>query len=490
MQMLGKGKTQELSRARREIVKLGKEAVPALLEALSAHRSSVVRRNVALILGEIGCRDAVPCLLKALGDRSHPVRCNAAIALGLIGDKRAVPLLLKKLRSTSWELRLNSAVSLGWINEPKAAEPLLRLLRDENETVRKGAAFALGEMRDPVVRKALLNLLWDEGPPPLEAAVALTFQGDMNGFYFVQGIDSYHYETHVIKSRKNETSPSKLRATEAFDLGNLFYHSQMFPAALSEYQRALAIDSRRPSQGSIAFLNNMGNSFRQIGFLDQSLFFYLLALKLDPERLTVKFNASIAETGIQIQEIIKASIVRFLQSSEGKKLTVPGSVQQFMDSLRDHYLDLHGAGFSQRVQQRVNHLMRIFLCLGYRTMYGFMKFQGKEPYRASGEVPHEFLLEHLQPLADLFLEHQPLLGIYVLVKNLSQELRSVIPSRTRVKKHLPMAEGLAPFPAPSQVAREEEYLADAVLDQFFLYGFLVALIREMWGALHCPLSLN
>ncbi|HEX8686516.1 MAG TPA: HEAT repeat domain-containing protein, partial [Pyrinomonadaceae bacterium] len=54
-----------------------------------------VRRAAAVSLGQIGGREAVPALVEALADERAPndVRREAARALGLIGDPAAAPAL-------------------------------------------------------------------------------------------------------------------------------------------------------------------------------------------------------------------------------------------------------------------------------------------------------------------------------------------------------------------------------------------------------------
>ena len=55
-----------------------------------------VRRHTAQMLGGMmgeAAKDAVPALVKALGDEDEQVRLNALMALGVIGDPGAVPVL-------------------------------------------------------------------------------------------------------------------------------------------------------------------------------------------------------------------------------------------------------------------------------------------------------------------------------------------------------------------------------------------------------------
>ena len=103
------------------LTKMGKDAVPVLIQALQDPDVSV---RVALPLGQIGTPDAikaansaVPTLIQALQDPD--VRLNAALALGQIGTpdaiKEAVPALIKALQDRNKWVRANAAEALKQI---------------------------------------------------------------------------------------------------------------------------------------------------------------------------------------------------------------------------------------------------------------------------------------------------------------------------------------------------------------------------------------
>ena len=78
--------------ARRELVNMGNQAVPHLIEALSNKRHWV-RWEAAKALGQIGDKAATEALVKALEDDEFDVRWLAAEALINIGKKSLKPLL-------------------------------------------------------------------------------------------------------------------------------------------------------------------------------------------------------------------------------------------------------------------------------------------------------------------------------------------------------------------------------------------------------------
>lgn len=78
--------------ARRELVRMGTEAVPALIEALK-HPRQWVRWEAAKALGMIGDPAATEALVKAMEHNPFDVRWVAAEALVSLGDEVVVPLL-------------------------------------------------------------------------------------------------------------------------------------------------------------------------------------------------------------------------------------------------------------------------------------------------------------------------------------------------------------------------------------------------------------
>jgi len=109
--LLSETDSQKHQSAMMEIVKIGKPAVPALVEALEIKRKEYKGihepqnikfcENIAVILGEIGDTSAVPALISELESPLSIDKSYAAIALGKIGDERAVPALIAAVHSAS-----------------------------------------------------------------------------------------------------------------------------------------------------------------------------------------------------------------------------------------------------------------------------------------------------------------------------------------------------------------------------------------------------
>jgi HEAT repeat protein len=98
--------------ARRLLVAMGREAIPALADTL-VHISVYARGQAATAMGEIGDPTAAPALVKALEDDQVSVRLMAAEALIKLG-KPALPALLNALmvRATSYRLRRGAQIVL------------------------------------------------------------------------------------------------------------------------------------------------------------------------------------------------------------------------------------------------------------------------------------------------------------------------------------------------------------------------------------------
>ena len=86
-------------------------------------KNSDVRKAAAVALGEIGSKEAVPHLIKALKDKKWYVRKAAAEALGKIGSKEAVPHLAKALKDEDRDVRRAAVQALKEIEwQPQSQE--------------------------------------------------------------------------------------------------------------------------------------------------------------------------------------------------------------------------------------------------------------------------------------------------------------------------------------------------------------------------------
>jgi HEAT repeat protein len=131
--------------------RIGKPAVPALIDALADRWQESRQSVVARTLGRIGpaAAEAVPALAHELTSENANVRQAAAEGLGQIGPpaEPAVPALIQLLTDRLPDSRQAAAVALARVgkSDPAAIPPLIQLLPDRSDEVRDGAVEALAK---------------------------------------------------------------------------------------------------------------------------------------------------------------------------------------------------------------------------------------------------------------------------------------------------------------------------------------------------------
>ncbi|MCC6746448.1 MAG: HEAT repeat domain-containing protein [Deltaproteobacteria bacterium] len=130
--------------ARVALVRIGQPAVKPLLEAMQGKdralegmakelkfADGVVLNKTAIVLGDLGAKDAVPALLEQLGKASPTETKVAGVieGLGKIGDERAVEPLVKLLLNgkVDYKIRQQAAQALTVLGSKKAIAPLLEV---------------------------------------------------------------------------------------------------------------------------------------------------------------------------------------------------------------------------------------------------------------------------------------------------------------------------------------------------------------------------
>jgi len=176
--------------AARELIKLGADSVPLLVDALQTHDPNliltiqhilaripsaapalmkilatahpIVRGRVAEIFGISKDTSAIPALLDALKGEYFTVRSRAALALGNIGDARAIPALLPLLKDAEAEVRSAACVAIARFCDPTTFDDITTILLDDPIIeVRQSAARALGETKHPAALPFLMEALRD-----------------------------------------------------------------------------------------------------------------------------------------------------------------------------------------------------------------------------------------------------------------------------------------------------------------------------------------
>jgi HEAT repeat protein len=153
--------------AARELIKMGDDAVPPLIDALQTQDL-----NLILFYQHILARipSASPHLIKTLGTAHPIVRGRAAEVFSISKDKSAIPALLEAVKGEFFTVRSRAALALSAIGDARVIPALFPLLKDRDDEVRIAACVAIGKFRDPSTFDEITNVLLDD--PKIEVRQA------------------------------------------------------------------------------------------------------------------------------------------------------------------------------------------------------------------------------------------------------------------------------------------------------------------------------
>jgi HEAT repeat protein len=181
------GSREEVAKS---LIKMGKEAVPALIQALRLRPDD--GWLICEVLGEIRDERAIDALIEAYQDDTFPSRSSAAIALGkfkketildmFISDlgnipsdgpsppvegiisygKGAIDALIDVIERGEGRARYEAISALGGIPDSRSVKQLMRVLQNDADDVnRVEAAVGLGQLADAKSLDALINAIKD-----------------------------------------------------------------------------------------------------------------------------------------------------------------------------------------------------------------------------------------------------------------------------------------------------------------------------------------
>lgn len=136
-------------------------SVPELLDMLD-EPNPLQRKNVAVLLGRIGAKEAVPALGFVLKDVNVSVRKAAIEAFSHLKTEESIKFLIFALTDEDPDIRVLSALSLGSLGGEWTFEALLLLLSDPENSVRVAVTKALGILGDTRAVNPLIKLLKDK----------------------------------------------------------------------------------------------------------------------------------------------------------------------------------------------------------------------------------------------------------------------------------------------------------------------------------------
>ena len=145
--------------AARELIKLGVDAVPPLIDALQTQDP-----NLILYCQHILARipSATPALTKALATAHPLVRGRVSEVFGICKDRSAIPALLDAVKGEYFTVRARAALALANIGDAKVVNSLLPLLKDGEGEVRSAACVAIARFNDPTTFDELTAVLLDD----------------------------------------------------------------------------------------------------------------------------------------------------------------------------------------------------------------------------------------------------------------------------------------------------------------------------------------
>ncbi len=199
IQDLLEGDVTEYKKAQVALRRIGKSAVPDLIQALK-DKDKDRRWMIISMLAKIGDKSAVSAIAEALKDENPTVRWSAAFELRRFGHIHAPSALIDALKDENKTVRENTAITLAIICDKGTTNVLIEALKDEESSVREGAAWALGRIRNKSAILALRSSLKDENPSVrMKAAAALVSLGDESALPVI--FKALKYEDQPIREK-------------------------------------------------------------------------------------------------------------------------------------------------------------------------------------------------------------------------------------------------------------------------------------------------
>jgi HEAT repeat protein len=163
------GDVSKRERAAQDLIQLGADAIPALVDALQTQDPNLLL-TIQHILARIP--SATPALLKTLATAHPIIRARVADVFAVNKDKNAQPALLDALRGEFFTVRARAAIALGQIGDASTIAPLMSALKDPEAEVRAAACSALGMFRDPSTFDEITEVLLDDPQIKVRQAAA------------------------------------------------------------------------------------------------------------------------------------------------------------------------------------------------------------------------------------------------------------------------------------------------------------------------------
>ncbi|MBD3418855.1 MAG: hypothetical protein GF398_01935 [Chitinivibrionales bacterium] len=147
------------SAAEKAVIKIGPQAVPALIDLVHTRGKSVNSERFARVVAAMGDESTLPPLQEMLESGSDLSKGYAARALGALGDKRATGMLIKAVVDDSTFAAQMAVQALGQLRAEEAVAALTPLVTDGTKSLRIEAIRALGAIGSKASVAALISAL-------------------------------------------------------------------------------------------------------------------------------------------------------------------------------------------------------------------------------------------------------------------------------------------------------------------------------------------
>ena len=151
------------------LARTGEEGADALIEQITQAQTSDDRKTLFEVLVELP--EAVPALVRMLGDSRWFVVRNAADLLGEMVATRAEDALVDLLRHSDDRVRRSATNALLKLGTPNAFKGIYEAVSDTSPEVRMQAAVAIATRKDGRTSATLIRAIEDEGDADVQLAM-------------------------------------------------------------------------------------------------------------------------------------------------------------------------------------------------------------------------------------------------------------------------------------------------------------------------------
>lgn len=236
--------------ASRELVKIGKPAVPQLIEAFKKNRS-LLSVDIAQTLSEIAKKDASvkQILIDKLGDRNRQIRLGAIFALS---DSSFQTALMKAAQNHRNPLVRSYAILNINYTESSAIPIYKAALNDVDPTVRKNAAMALASKNE---KSAEFIEIFKNGLKDNDSLIRIS-----SAKMLLENDSEINDATSVlVKELKNENAMIRLTVIKF-----LFEVNQKYPQVLPEIIKAIDDNDYGVRMTALTGISELGNQNKAV----------------------------------------------------------------------------------------------------------------------------------------------------------------------------------------------------------------------------------